>query len=37
MKSKKLAKKFIVNPIALANLRKGWKHLYLYIKERKNR
>ena len=37
MKSKKLAKKFIVNSIALANLRKGWKHLYLYTKERKNR
>jgi hypothetical protein len=35
MKSKKLPKKFIVSSIALTNLRKGGKHVYLYTKERR--
>ncbi len=28
-------KKFIVNSIAYKNLRNGWKHIYLYARERR--
>jgi len=33
----KLNKDFVVNSIAYKNLRAGWKHLYLYAKEKKKK